>query len=186
MLAAADLPDGTILNLDKSLIYNMFIMLFNVVILIAALVFILYKPVQKFLAARKQRISDELENARQIRDEAEQLRVKYEKMLEGIGAERDEILRRTNKIAMEKSDQLLFEARRETELIHHMAKTEIEAERENVENEIKRQIIEIAHIMAGRFVEVSIDRETQDRLIDQALAEWDSGGPDDAGSPASG
>ncbi|HHY51716.1 MAG TPA: ATP synthase F0 subunit B, partial [Clostridiales bacterium] len=39
--------------------------------------------------------------------------------------------------------------------------------------EMKRQIIEIATLMAERFVQLSIDRETQDRLIAEALAEWE-------------
>ena len=186
VFAAAELPEGSILNLDKSLGYNIIIQLINVIILIAALTFILYKPVLKFLAARKQRINDEIDSARNIREEAAQLREKYEKMLEGIEAQRDEVLLQANKIAVEKSDQLLFEARREAETIHNMAKLEIEAERENVENEIKRQIIEIAHLMAGRFIELSIDQETQDKLIEQALSEWDSGDFDETGSPAFG
>ena len=184
--AAADLPEGSILNLDKSLGYNIVIQLINVIILITALAFILYKPVGKFLAARKRQISDEIEAARNIRDEAVQLRIKYEKMLKGIEAERDEVLQRTNKIAVEKSDQLLFEARREAEIIHNMARVEIETERENVENEIKRQIIEISHLMASRFVELSIDRETQNRLIEQALADWDSGVADESAVTAFG
>ena len=186
VFADAELPEGSILSLDKSLGYNIIIQLINVIILISALAFILYKPVRAFLAARKQRINDEIENARQIRDEAAQLREKYEKMLEGIEAERDEVLLRANKIAVEKSDQLLFEARREAEIIHSMAKAEIEAERENVENEIKRQIIEIAHLMASRFIALSIDDETQNSMIEQALAEWDSGEQDESASPAFG
>ena len=174
-IAAAELPEGTILNLDKTLLYNILIQTFNVIVLIAVLTIILYKPVRKFLSDRRQRISDETANVQRIREEAEQLRDKYEKMLEGIGAERDKALARANKIAVEKSDQLLFEAQREAEILHNRAKADIEAEYKNMENEIKRQIIDIAHLMASRFVELSIERETQDRLIEQALSEYDSG-----------
>lgn len=176
--AAAELPDGAILSLDKELIYKIIIQLVNVSILIAVLVFILYKPVKKYLANRARKIRDELENSKRIREEALELREKYEGMIAGIEAEREEILRQTHRKAVEKSDQLLFEARREVEVIHNRAKSELEAERENMSGEIKRQIIEIAHIMAGRFVRLSIDRDTQDRLIEQALADWDSGTED--------
>ena len=175
--AAAELPEGAILNLDKTLLYNILIQLFNVIVLIIALTAILYKPVRKFLADRKQRISDEAENVRRIRKEAEQLRETYEKMIEGIGTERDEILSRANKIAVEKSDRLLFEAQHEVEALHMRARSDIETEYKNMENEIKRQIIEISHIMASRFVELSIGRETQERLLEQALSEYDSIGP---------
>ena len=180
VVAAADLPAGTILNLDKTFLYNIAIQLFNVAVLIVALTFILYKPVKKYLTDRRQRISDELANARHIRDEAEQLRNKYEAMLKGIDAERDEVLARANKIAIEKSDQMLFEAKHEAEAMHNRAKTDIEMEYRNMENGIKRQIIEIAHQMAGHFVEMSIDRETQDKLIEYVLSEYDSSGSDDS------
>jgi len=173
---AADLPEGTILNLDKNLLYNILIQLFNVSILIVVLIFLLFKPVSNFLANRKQGIQDEIADARRIREEAGQLKEKYEKMIEAIEEEREEILRETRKKAVEKSDQLLFEARREVEVIHDRAKTELEAERENLSDEMKRQIVEIAHMMAGRFVQLSIDGATQDRLIEQALDEWDSSG----------
>jgi F-type H+-transporting ATPase subunit b len=183
---AAGMPDGTILSLDKSLIFYILIQLLNAVILIIALIFILYKPVRNFLAARKQRVVDEIEDARRIREEAEQLKAAYEKMLEGVEAERDEILLRTNQIAVDKSDQLLFEARHEAEIIHNRVKTDIETEYKNMQDDIKRQIIEISHLMASRFVQVNIDRESQDKLIEQALAEWDAGGSIDAESYLSG
>ena len=176
ILAAAELPEGTILNLDKTLLYNILIQLFNVIVLIAVLTKILYKPVRKYLTDRKQRISDEAANVQRIREEAERLREKYESMLEGIEAERDEVLSRANKIAVEKSDQMIFEAHREAESIHNRAKADIETEYRNMENYIKHQIVEISHLMASQFIELSIDRETQGRLIDEALSNYDSGG----------
>ena len=173
---ASALPEGTILSFDKSLLYNILIQSFNVAVLIAVLIFFLYKPVRKFLEERKQRISDEITHAQRTREEAELLLEKYKGMIAGVEAERDDILVRTEKIAIEKSDRLLFEARREAEMIHQRAKADVALEYKNMEDEIKRQIIDISHLMAGRFVEVSIDQKTQDRLIEQALAEWDSGG----------
>ena len=180
LLAAASLPEGKILNLDKGLINVIYIQLFNVAVLIALLTFLLYKPVRKFLSERRQKIADDIERAQAIRDEAAQLQAKYKKMIDDIEAEREEILRLTHRKAVEKSDQLIFEARREAEAIFHRAKADMETERENLSNEMKRQIIEIAHLMAGRFVQLSIDRETQDRLIEQAFAEWEAGGETEA------
>ncbi|MDR3122111.1 MAG: ATP synthase F0 subunit B [Clostridiales bacterium] len=177
--AAAGLPDGVILSLDKSLLYNIAIQLFNVAVLTVALIFLLYKPVRKFLAERRQTIRAELEEARAIRDEALEQKEQYEKLIAGIESEREEILRQTHKRAMEKSDQMLFDARREAEVIYSRAQAELELERENLNDEMKRQIIEISHMMAGRFVQVSMDRAAQDRFIEHALSEWSGGGNDD-------
>jgi NAD(P)-dependent dehydrogenase (short-subunit alcohol dehydrogenase family) len=104
---------------------------------------------------------------------------KYQKLIESIEAEREDILRQTHRKAVEKSDQLLFDARREAETIYNRVKAELQLERDNLYDEIKRQILDIAHLMAGRFVQVSLDREAQDRLIEQSLSEWDSGSAGD-------
>jgi F-type H+-transporting ATPase subunit b len=52
------------------------------------------------------------------------------------------------------------------------AEEEIRIERENAADEIRRQIVEISTLMASRFVQVSIDHDTQDKYIDEALADW--------------
>jgi F-type H+-transporting ATPase subunit b len=110
-----------------------------------------------------------------MRDAAMELKEKYEKLIAGIEGEREDILRQTHKKAMEKSDQLLFDARREADVLRNRAMTELELERKNIYDEMKRQMVEISYLMASRFVQVSMDQQTQDRYIEQALAEWDGG-----------
>ena len=178
MLAAqpsSELPEGGILQFDSAFLIHIGILLINVVILTAALIFILYKPVKKFLTARTDRIKNEFESARKEREEAEELRGKYELMLSNIEKEREEVLREAHKKAAEKGDQILHEAQQEAAAFHQKALAELETERKNAESEICRQIIEISAAMAGRFVEVSIDKETQDKYIEEAFAQWEEG-----------
>ena len=170
---AEELPEGSILSFDKQLLINIGIQLFNVLLLTVLLIFVLYKPVKKFMAGRSERIHGEIEAARLEREKAQELKEKYEAMLDGIEKEREEILLQAHKKALEKSDQLLFDARREADIMYDRALAELETERKNVADEMKKQMIEISILMAGRFVEVSIDRETQDQFIEQALAEWE-------------
>ena len=175
---AADLPDGGILSLDKSLIINMIAQMVNVALLTAILIFILYKPVKKFMANRTQRIKQEIESAGEIHKEAEELKEKYEVLISNIEEEREELLRQSQKKAIEKSDQLLFEAQREADKLHKRVMDDLEIERRNMQDEMMRQMIEVSYVMANRFVEVSIDEQTQNRLIEQALADWDGGAID--------
>ena len=175
MPLAAELPPGSILSLDKNLLIKMGIMLFNVALLTVFLVYILYKPVKKFLNDRTLRIKGEIDEAGKIREEAMQLKEKYERLIDGIENEREDILRETHKKAVEKSDQLLFQARREVEVIYNRAMSELELERKNVSDDMKRQMIEISNIMASRFVKVSISHEEQEKFIEQAFADWDGG-----------
>ena len=174
LLAAAELPEGGIMDF-ANLPAQLLIQLFNVSVLTVVLVLVLYKPVKKFMADRTARIQAEIENADRLRDEAMELKDKYQKLLDGIEAEREEILRSTHKQAVEKSDKLLFDARREIDVLYSRAMAELEEEKKRRLDEMKEQMIEISHLMASRFVRVSIDRKTQDEFIEQALADWDGG-----------
>ena len=170
---ATELPPGTILEFDKSLLIQIGIMWFNVAVLTVILVKLLYNPVKNYMAARTQRIQNEIETARHERDKALDLKEKYETLIGDIEKEREDILRQAHKKAMEKSDQLLFDARHEAELMYNRALADLELERKNVQDEMKKQMIEISVMMASRFVEVSIDRETQDRYIEEAFTDWE-------------
>ena len=52
---------------------------------------------------------------------------------------------------------------------------EIEEERLNMQDEVKRQLIELSVMVAERFVEVSIDEKTQDKYIEEAISNWEEG-----------
>ena len=52
---------------------------------------------------------------------------------------------------------------------------ELKRERENEIDNLKRQMVELSMLTAGRFVEVSVDRATQDEYIDEALSDWEEG-----------
>jgi len=166
------MPEGTILHFDKLLLMEIAIYMFNVLLLVGILGFILYKPVKKFLSQRQARIAGDISSAQQSREEAEALKAEYERMIAGIGEERDNILSQAQKRAVERSDELLFEAKREIDILHSRAAAELELERKNALNDMKEQMIEISTLMAGRFVQVSMDRPTQDKYIDEAFAEW--------------
>jgi F-type H+-transporting ATPase subunit b len=171
--AAGGTPPGSILSFDRSLLVHIGIMTFNILLLTAVLVFLLYKPVKKFMAERTERIRHEIETARAEREDALEMKEKYERLIAEIEMERDDVLLQAHKKAMDRSDQLLFEARREADAMFERAMDEIETERKNVADDMKKQVVEISAMMAGRFIEVSIDRETQDRYIETAFDDWE-------------
>lgn len=173
LLLSTEMPDGSILSFDKSLLVNLAIQWLNILVLTIVLAFLLYKPVKQYMAKRTERIKNEIEAARAEREETLELKEKYEKMIAAIEKERDDILLQAHKKAMEKSDQMLFDARREAEAMYNRALADLEVERENVMDDMKRQMIEISLEVAGRFVAVSIDRDTQDRLIEESFVDWE-------------
>lgn len=166
------MPPGSILHFDKALLIKMAVQWFNVILLTVVLVIVLYKPVKKYMDDRAARIKDDIDSARQNNEKALELKRHYEKLVQNIEQEREEILSQAHRIAVEKSDRVLLSAQQEARHLIKKAEDEIELERENASDEIKRQIIELSMLMASRFVEVSIDSQTQDKYIEEALADW--------------
>ena len=171
-LEAGSMPPGTLVQFDADLLIRIAIQAVNILILTAVLILVLYKPVRKFMHDRAGRIKNDIESARRSNQEAEELRARYQELISNIEKEREEILNQAHRVAVEKSDQILFAAHEEAKYLLTKAESEIKVERENAADDIKMQIIELSTFIASRFVEVSIDRQTQDKYIEEALADW--------------
>ncbi|MCL2121645.1 MAG: F0F1 ATP synthase subunit B [Clostridiales bacterium] len=172
LLAASDLPPGSILHFDSALLIQMGIQVLNIAVLVFLLSWLLYKPLVKFLDARTERIRNEMEAVRTDRNEALELKERYNTLLAGIETEREEVLHQAYKKAMERSDQMLFDARREAELIFERSLQELDVEKKSQEEELKRQVVEVSVLLASKIIEVNMDRDAHDRLFDEAMAEW--------------
>ena len=167
-----EMPPGTLVQIDKGLLIQIVIRWFNIILLTVLLIFILYKPVKKFMTERAERIKKDIEFAHSNNQEAQELKAQYIEMIENIEREREEILNQAHKLAVEKSDQVLFAAHEEVKYLLIKAENDIKVERENASDDIKRQIIELSTFVASRFIEVSIDRNTQDKYVEEALVDW--------------
>ena len=170
-LLTSVVPEGRVFGLDLQTLISIGIMLFNVLVLSAVLGFILYEPVKKFMAKRSDKISGQLDDALEKMAEAESLKAEYEKKLAEIDMERIKILESARNTAAERSRHLLDEARHEAATIKRHTQEGISAERERLKEETRLYIIELSTLMAGKFVEHSIDAETQDRLFDETMAQ---------------
>lgn len=176
LLSTAEaMPEGSILHFDKSFLIETGIYWVNIMLLIAVLAFLLYKPVKRFMQARTERIQKQLAQANDELEQAKQMKRQYEEMIRNIAKERDEILLEAHKRALAKSDDIIAKAHGEAEIIHEHALEEIRRDREHAQHEVKKQIIDVSMLVAGRFIEASINRETQDDYVNKALAELEEG-----------
>ena len=162
-------PEGSIINLNTQLLVDLAIQWINIIVLVVVLYYMLYKPVKKFMTERAARIQGQLDHAAEEEQRAEALRGEYEAKLSDIGRERDEAIQKGHEIAMQRSDTIIAEARREANSIHRKALEEIRIEQENQQDDMKRAIIDISVKLAGRYVQLSIDEETQNAYVERAL-----------------
>jgi len=171
MLLLESLPAGRLFGLDSQTVVQVIAQLINVSLLAYVLSRLLYKPVRNFLTKRNEKISDQLKQSEDSMTEANAYRQQYEYKLRNIEKERDTILDEARKQAAEKSKQIFNEARDEAEAIRTRASVEAELEMERIKDEMRHTIIEVASRMAEKFVTLSIDSETQNRLYNETMAE---------------
>lgn len=72
---------------------------------------------------------------------------------------------------MENENRIIAEAKEEAARIMERARTEAELEKQKLADDVKKEIISVASLMAGKVVAASIDTKVQDQLIEETLKE---------------
>lgn len=158
-------------NLDFQLLADAVLTMIAVFVLFLAMSYFLFNPARKMLDARKKKIKDELDGAAGDLAKAQSLKSEYEGKLKEIDREAQEILSEARKKALQNENQIVSSAKEEATRILDHAKVEAELEKQKVADDVKKEMISIASVMAGKVVEKSIDKDTQDSLIDETLKE---------------
>lgn len=158
-------------DLDWQLIADACLLIIAMFALFLIMSYFLFNPARKMLNSRKEKIRSELETAKQDMDEAGRLKEEYESRLKGIDKEAESILSEARKKALNNENQIIAQAKEEAARILERAKTEAELEKQKISDEVKREIVAVAAIMAGKVVSASIDTTVQNQLIDETLKE---------------
>ena len=163
--------EGRIFALDQQTLISVGIQLLNAAILAAALAFLLYKPVRKFMRGRADGIQSQLGRAQDDMEAAEKLKAFYEQRLEEIELERAGILEEAHRLAEDTRGRLTAGAEQEIAAMRGRAEAEIQLQRERAQEEARLRIIEAATAMAAKITAVSLDEAARDRLFEETLAE---------------
>ncbi|MBR2949188.1 MAG: F0F1 ATP synthase subunit B [Lachnospiraceae bacterium] len=162
-------------DLDIQLLADTFLTIIAVFVLFLIMSYFLFNPARKFMQARQDRIAGELENARTTEEEAARLKEEYEAKLANVEAEADEILTKARKKAMDNENRIVALAKEEAARIIARANVEAELEKKKVADEVKKEMISLAAVMAGRIAAASMDEEKQNALIEETLSEIGEG-----------
>ena len=160
---------GRILAFDLQLVLQMGVQLLNACILAIVLSKVLYNPVKKFLHERKERISNNLTEAKEALENAEDTKLFYEERRAGIEAERKEIIDAARKRALELEERIVNEARKEATALVERTRREMAKAKEDSQEELRKHIVEISTIIAERYVQEKMDEQTGNRLLDEAI-----------------
>ena len=158
-------------NLDPQLLHDAILLAIAVFVMFLLLSYLLFNPARDFLKKREERIKGNIDSAEKAKAEAAALRAEYEEKLRNIHKEEDEILNAARKRALENEEKIIEKAKEEAANIIERANKQTELAVKKAEDDIKKEIITVASMIAGKVVSENIDLNIQDSLIDDTLKE---------------
>lgn len=158
-------------DLDMQLIADSCLTIIAVTVLLFVMSYFLFNPARKLLNDRKEKIRGELEDAKTNQETAAQLKAEYESKLKEIDKEAEAILSDARKRALANENQIIAQAKEEANRIIERARVEAQLEKQKMSDEVKKEIISVASLLAEKLVSASIDVTVQNQLIDETLKE---------------
>jgi F-type H+-transporting ATPase subunit b len=132
--------------------------------------------VNQLLEERRQKIQGELENAEQVRHQADAQLAEYHEQLAGARDEADRIIEEARKTADQLRRDIQAKAEEESRAIVVRAQEEIRAERDRAFQELRAQVGELAVLLASKVVDKELDTSAHEQLIDQYIDQVASSG----------
>lgn len=154
-------------------------------VLFAVLAKFAFPAIRRGLEGREQAIRDDLEGAERTRQEAEQTLDEYKKQLAEARNEAARIIEEARQAADSMRREAQESADAEAGTARERAQAEIEQSVARARADLQREMGDFAVRLAERIVDQNLDRQAQQSLIDQYIAEVGSGGNGNGGGGSS-
>lgn len=163
--------DDKIFGLDPQLLVDTGITLIAMLVLFILLSYLLFNPARKLIQKRKDYIQGQLDEAAKAQTDAMEMKSEYDEKLSQVDKETAELLADARRKALSREKEIVEKASEEAHQIKVRAEKEVELEKEKVRDEMKQEMVQVASVMAGKFVAASMDEDKQAQLIDETLKE---------------
>ncbi|TET67346.1 MAG: F0F1 ATP synthase subunit B [Dehalococcoidia bacterium] len=143
----------------------------NVAILLGLLYLVAYKPIMRVLDERSRKVKESMEQTDAIKEQAAHAEEEVKKQLEAASREGQERIVQAVQIGEEVKQKAQQEARQEAETLIARARTEIQRERDEAIDELRREFADLTILAAGKVIDRSLDKKAHRQLIDKVLKE---------------
>ena len=152
--------------LSKEMLADLAINILNIVILFLITRALVYKPVKKFLAARREKMETETARAREMLAEAQEKEDRYASLLSETDAEKAKLLSQAEAEARARADEILAQARNEAENMVNAVRETAEAEKNRAVKEAKNAIASLAVALSGKIMGRTASDEDARRIAE--------------------
>jgi len=143
----------------------------NFAVLFGLLYLLAYKPVMRMLDERAGKVKESMEQTEYIKEQAAHAEEEAERRIEAASKEGQEVVARAIRSGEGVRQQAQQEARQDAEVLIARARTEIQRERDDAVDELRREFADLTILAAGKVIDRSLDKEAHRQLIDKTLEE---------------
>jgi F-type H+-transporting ATPase subunit b len=141
----------------------------NTVMLLAALYYLLYKPVKKFLKAREEKVAAQLDNAAESQKQAAVLLDERQKQLNGAASEVASLIKTGEAQGKARADAVISAAQLDARQIAEKAKVQVRIMEQNAQQELYEDAAKLSVEIASMILEREVTIEDHKRLLREFL-----------------
>ena len=139
----------------------------NIIILFFFLRWLLYKPITKFLQNRTNEIQKQVDEAAQKYSDAEQLKAKYDEMMENAQDLATELINKSKAVADEQAKQIVVEAEESAAEIRQRTDKHIESQKQQAVLEMRQEVTRMAIQIAEKVLQREVSYEDNKNVINE-------------------
>ena len=143
----------------------------NVAILFGLLYLVAYRPIMKMLDERSRKVKESMEQTEYIRQQAEHAEEEAAKRIEAAAKEGQEAIARAMRTGEEVKQETQQQARQEAEVLIGRARAEIQRERDEAIDQLRKEFADITILAAGKVIDRTLDKKAHREIIDKVLKE---------------
>jgi F-type H+-transporting ATPase subunit b len=132
-----------------------------------------FGPIQKIIDERRQRIRQSLVEAEHAREESRKLLEEHRQLRAKARGEAEEILSEARRVAESVRERVKEDAEEDRQRRLEETRRQIEAETARALEQIRAEVAELALIAAEKVTRQRLDRDSDRRLIEDAISDLD-------------
>jgi len=153
----------------------MFWTIINFVLLVLVLAKFAWKPVVKALEERENRLRADREAAEAARISAQQIQKELEAKMTAMANMQQAAMHKAVLLGEEQKEDIISSARNEASLIVEKAKRDMQAEKNQIIQDIRREVVGLSMQATEKILAQQADENTHRRIVDEMFAEIEKG-----------
>ncbi len=124
-----------------------------------------WKPILHGLDARNEKIQEDLDNSRKLREQAESLMADYKKQLDAAKDQALQIIDEGKKDAESVRQRIIADAKKEADSVHDRVLAEIQQAKVRAVKELEREVVDLSVAIISKILNRDVSKEDHRNII---------------------